>query len=163
MDGCYTWIEGQTTVRYFWNECPDCCLVIEEMPVTKPTNKAQFGIWQPKDRSQGRVNNLFTTCCAKNQEQFKSWYVTEKSKHRFFLISQYIEYPVFLPDPRGASLQEALQFLFVRPYVCTSVCPSVSMWLTCVLLGQYTSDLNIYYRFRTPFKMTIRGADQRCL
>ena len=48
-----------------------------------------------------------------------------------------------LPDPRGAGLQEAFQFLSVR----TSVTNSFS----CVLLGQYTSDPQYFYRFRTPY------------
>ena len=56
-----------------------------------------------------------------------------------------------LPDPRRADLHEDFKFLYVRTYVSNS--------FSCVLLGQYTSDPPYAYRFRTPYKMTIRGAD----
>ena len=39
---------------------------------------------------------------------------------------------LLLTDPRGAGLQEDFQFLSVRP--------SVSIWFSFVLVGQYTSD-----------------------
>ena len=42
---------------------------------------------------------------------------------------------------------------YVRPYVSNS--------FSCVLLGQYTSDPQIFYRFGTPYKMTNRGDYQR--
>ena len=47
----------------------------------------------------------------------------------------------------------------VRPYVRPYVRTSVSIWFNFVLHGQYTSDPQYFYRFRTPYKMTIRGAD----
>ena len=65
----------------------------------------------------------------------------------------------YLPDPRGAGLHEAFQFSSVRPSVRTSVRTSVSNSFSLLLLGQYTSDPQYFYRFRTPYKMTIRGAD----
>ena len=52
--------------------------------------------------------------------------------------------------------------MFVRPSVRPSVNPLVSNLFSCVLLGQYTSDPQYFYRFRTPYKMTIRVADQKC-
>ena len=48
---------------------------------------------------------------------------------------------------------------YVRPYVRTYVRTSVSNLFSLLLLGQYTSDPQYFYRFRTPYKMTIRGAD----
>ena len=39
----------------------------------------------------------------------------------------------FLPDPRGAGLQEAFKLLSFRT--------SVSIWFSCILHRQYTSDL----------------------
>ena len=45
-------------------------------------------------------------------------------------------------------------------FVCLSVCPLPIYFITIdVLLGQHTSDPQYFYRFRTPYKMTIRGAD----
>ena len=44
----------------------------------------------------------------------------------------------------------------------TYVHPYVSHSFSCVLLGRYTSDLQYFYRFQTPYKTTIRGADERC-
>ena len=50
----------------------------------------------------------------------------------------------------------------VRP----SIRPSVSIWFSFTLHGknklphaQYTLDPQYFYRFLTPYKMTIRGAD----
>ena len=48
---------------------------------------------------------------------------------------------------------------YVRPYIRTSVRPYVSNSFSLLLLDQYTSDPQYFYRFRTPYKMTIRGAD----
>ena len=68
----------------------------------------------------------------------------------------------YLPDPGRAGLHEAFQFLSVRPYVRPSVNPYVSNSFSLLLLSQYTLDPQYFYRFRTPYKMTIRGADYRC-
>ena len=43
--------------------------------------------------------------------------------------------------------------IFVRMYVSNS--------FSCILHGQYTSDPQYFYRFRTPYKITNKGADQR--
>ena len=40
--------------------------------------------------------------------------------------------------------------IFVRPYVC----PYVSIWFSCVLFSQYTSNPKYFYIFRTAFKIT---------
>ena len=50
--------------------------------------------------------------------------------------------------------------LHVCLFVCLCVCPLPMYFLMIdVLLGQHTSDPQYFYRFRTPYKMTIRGAD----
>ena len=50
------------------------------------------------------------------------------------------------PATRGFSI-------FVRPYVRRYVSNSFSL----LLLGQYTSDLQYFYRFRTPYKWLLGG------
>ena len=55
---------------------------------------------------------------------------------------------------------------YVRKYIHMYLCPyvrmSISHLFSFVLLGQYTSDTKYFYKFQTPYKMTIWGADQRC-
>ena len=67
---------------------------------------------------------------------------------------------LFLPDPRGAGLHEAFQIssvhTYVRPYFRTSVS---TLDFSFIPHAQFTSDPQYFYRFRTPYKMTIRGAD----
>ena len=46
-------------------------------------------------------------------------------------------------------------------FVCTHARPYVSIWFTCVLLCQYTSNPQyfFFYRLQIPYKITIKGAD----
>ena len=56
---------------------------------------------------------------------------------------------------RRAGLHKAFQLSSVRSYVSNS--------FRCVLHCQYTSDHQyFFYRLQTPYKITIRGADERC-
>ena len=69
---------------------------------------------------------------------------------------------ISLPDPRpSASLQETFKFLSVRTslrtFVHTSVRMSVSNSFSCVLLGQYTSDPNIFTDSGPPLKWLLGG------
>ena len=66
------------------------------------------------------------------------------------------------------SLGPALRPVRVMMLICLSVCLSVCLFvcplpiysiMIDVLLCQHTSDPQYFYRFRTPYKMTIRGAD----
>ena len=71
---------------------------------------------------------------------------------------QCILYAEFLPDPRGAGLHEAFQFSFVRPSVRTYV---AKLDFSFILQAQFTSDPQYFYRFRTSYVLTIRGADPK--
>ena len=51
---------------------------------------------------------------------------------------------------------------YVRPYVRTSVRPSVStLDFSFILHAQFTSDPQYFYRLRTSYVLTIRGADHK--
>ena len=39
----------------------------------------------------------------------------------------------------------------------SKVCPYLTNLFSCVLLGQYTSDPQYFYRFRTPYKNDYKG------
>ena len=69
---------------------------------------------------------------------------------------------IFLPDPRGAGLHEGFQISSVR----ASVRPSVRTYVakldfSFILHAQFTSDPQYFYRFRTSYVLTIRGADPK--
>ena len=69
------------------------------------------------------------------------------------LILEYLTF-MFLPDPRGDGLDEAFQISSVRPYVST-------LDFSFILHAQFTSDPQYFYRFRTSYVLTIRGADPK--
>ena len=61
-----------------------------------------------------------------------------------------------------AGLHEAFQILSVRPYIRTSVRTSVStLDISFILHAQYTLDPQYFFRFRTSYVLTIRGADDK--
>ena len=77
-------------------------------------------------------------------------------------VKYFMYYMIFLPDPRGAGLHEAFQISSVRPYVRTYVRPYVStLDFSFILHPQFTSDPQYFYRFRTSYVLTIRGADPK--
>ena len=59
----------------------------------------------------------------------------------------------FLPNPRGDGIQKAFKLVYVHMSVRTFV----SIWFSCVLLGQFMLDPQYFYIFGTPYKMIIRG------
>ena len=88
----------------------------------------------------------------------------------FRLITKYIvkiDYMnTFLPDPRGDGLHEAFQISSARTYVRTYVRPYVRTYVSTldfsfILHAQFTSDPQYFYRFRTSYVLTIRGADPK--
>ena len=84
----------------------------------------------------------------------------------FFLTLRFLKHfkpcLIFLPDPRGDGLHEAFQISSVRTSVRTYVRPSVStLDFSFILHAQFTSDPQYFYRFRTSYVLTIRGADPK--
>ena len=106
------------------------------------------------------LDQLFEWACCSCMSAFFNKAVMIMTK--IFCFHHYLFFGLFFAGPRRGRPTRGFSIFvrtYVRLYVRPYVRPSVSNSFSLLLLDQYTSDPQYFYRFRTPYKMTIRGAD----